>query len=99
MCGLGRWRGTLKDSKAVAERMAKALCHRGSDAYGIRSWLGITLVYTAFSASSSLCLAPPRLERILGNSPNASFFHWVIWTGWTPYSAASSLSVRSPRIA
>jgi len=55
--------------------------------------------YNAALGASSLGLAPRRLEKILGNSSRTNFFHWVIWTGWTPYSMANSLIVHSPRVA
>jgi hypothetical protein len=40
---------------------------------------------------------PP--ENPVWISSNACFFHWVIWVGWTPYSAANSLIVFCPLIA
>lgn len=48
MCGISGWLGTL-NSELYAERMAKALRHRGPDAHGIRSWPGATFVHTRLS--------------------------------------------------
>jgi hypothetical protein len=46
-----------------------------------------------------LGLVPRRLDNSCGHPSQATFFHGVIWMGCTPYSAANSWLVRSPRSA
>src|SRR5262245_41825522 len=49
MCGIAGWLGALPNRENHAGHMAKALRHRGPDAYGVRSWSEATLVHTRLS--------------------------------------------------
>jgi len=49
MCGIAGWLGSLTSGKNYAERMVRALHHRGPDAHGINSWPEATLVHTRLS--------------------------------------------------
>jgi asparagine synthase (glutamine-hydrolysing) len=49
MCGIGGWIGRQNGGEEVADRMRKALHHRGPDSYGIRSLPEATLVHTRLS--------------------------------------------------
>jgi asparagine synthase (glutamine-hydrolysing) len=49
MCGIAGWLGNLPDGENYAGSMVHALCHRGPDAHGIRSWPKATLVHTRLS--------------------------------------------------
>ena len=49
MCGIAGWIGLPPEGPNYAERMARALRHRGPDACGIQSWPRATLVHTRLS--------------------------------------------------
>lgn len=49
MCGIGGWIGSQDDGDTVADRMRKALHHRGPDGYGVRSFPTATLIHTRLS--------------------------------------------------
>ena len=49
MCGIAGSLGNLPCAEHHAKRMARALLHRGPDAYGIKSWPEATLVHTRLS--------------------------------------------------
>ncbi len=49
MCGIAGWVGALPDGDHYAQRLARALHHRGPDAYGIQAWPQATLVHTRLS--------------------------------------------------
>jgi len=49
VCGIGGWLGFLPNGNHYAERLVKALHHRGPDAQGIKSWREATLVHTRLS--------------------------------------------------
>ena len=49
MCGIAGWLGDVDNAEGCGERMARALHHRGPDAFGTRSWPEATLVHTRLS--------------------------------------------------
>ncbi len=49
MCGIGGWIGRQEGGGEAADRMRRALHHRGPDAYGVRSFPSATLVHTRLS--------------------------------------------------
>lgn len=49
MCGIGGWIGKQEGGGEVADRMRRALHHRGPDAHGVRSFPSATLVHTRLS--------------------------------------------------
>src|SRR2546429_90538 len=49
MCGIAGWLGASADGKDPADRIVRALRHRGPDADGIKSWPQSTLVHTRLS--------------------------------------------------
>src|SRR5215813_11765580 len=74
MCGVAGWLGILPDSEKYISRVAQALCHRGPDAQGIRSWPEATLVHTRLSIIDlSLAGAQPM--------PNEDGTVWTVFNG------------------
>lgn len=49
MCGIAGWVGSLPEGEKYAARVVQALCHRGPDGHGIKSWPEATLIHTRLS--------------------------------------------------
>jgi asparagine synthase (glutamine-hydrolysing) len=49
MCGLAGWLGDLPDAKEYADKMLRALYHRGPDDNGFRAWPDAGLIHTRLS--------------------------------------------------
>ena len=49
MCGIAGWLGGPPVGGCLAEKVARAMRHRGPDAHGIKSWSQATLIHTRLS--------------------------------------------------
>ena len=74
MCGIAGWLGHWADCDGAAERMRRALHHRGPDAHGIQSWPEATLVHTRLSI---IDLSPTGAQP-MGNEDGTI---WTVFNG------------------
>ena len=74
MCGIAGWLGKMPDSGTHAERMVRALGHRGPDAHGIRNWPTATLVHTRLSI---IDLSPAGIQPMANEDDTI----WVVFNG------------------
>ncbi|MGE0826100.1 MAG: asparagine synthase (glutamine-hydrolyzing) [Candidatus Binatia bacterium] len=74
MCGIAGWVGTLPNGDHYARRLARALHHRGPDAYGIQAWPEATLVHTRLSI---IDLSPSGAQPMANEDGTV----WTIFNG------------------
>jgi len=74
MCGIAGWVGAVTEGRQSADRMARALRHRGPDSQGIRSWPDATLVHTRLSI---IDLSPTGAQPIANQDETV----WAVFNG------------------
>jgi asparagine synthase (glutamine-hydrolysing) len=74
MCGIAEWLGPRADEDGTAERMLRAMHHRGPDGHRIQSWPEATLLHTRLSI---IDLSPTGEQPM----PNEDGTVWTVFNG------------------
>lgn len=74
MCGIAGWLGVLSHGREHAERILRALRHRGPDGEGVRIWAHATLIHTRLSI---IDLTPAGAQPISNETGSI----WTVFNG------------------